>query len=638
VSVERHPEVPIVAPAVDMPSGHGVPCPKLRVGLVNMPFSSILYGSIQLGLLQAILAQRGFAATTHYLNLNFAARLGWDFHEFIAWRACRLLGEWLFARAAFGDRAPEARRYLELYADKLGPLAGFKRFLLRLREHEAPAFIEECLAVVPWGEYDVVGFGCVFEQNCAALALARRIKERYPGVITVFGGANVEDEMGLEYVRAIPWIDYAVIGEGDDVFPALLERVAARRDVGQLPGVAMRRDGVVRFAGRAPMVRDLDALPIPDYSDYFAAAARLRRPRPDGEFNIQVPFESARGCWWGAKHQCTFCGLNGATMAYRSKSPIRVLAEIDELARRYHVDTFGAVDNILDHRYVSEVFGALATQGKGYRFFYEVKANLTQEHLRTMARGGVRRVQPGIESLSTHILKLMRKGSTALQNVRFLKWAHYYDIDVLWNFLLGFPGERLEDYERQRAMIPSLRHLPPPDTVARIHLDRFSPYYDRAEELGIRGVSPDPAYACIYPADIDPKRIAYYFEYEAPDTVPFESHAPLHASIQEWREAWQADPPPELCYDWSAGRMEIRDSRQGTPEVHVLGGAVAQAYDFCGPTERGVDQIVTHLRQLGFGVDGAAVKRDLEVLTARRLMVQENDRYLGLALPATPDR
>src|SRR5438105_9598469 len=79
----------------------------LRVGLVMMPFGSARYPSMQLGLLQAILAQRGFAATTHYLNLHFAARIGWDLHEFFAWYAPRLSGEWLFACAAFGEDAPE---------------------------------------------------------------------------------------------------------------------------------------------------------------------------------------------------------------------------------------------------------------------------------------------------------------------------------------------------------------------------------------------------------------------------------------------------------------------------------------------------------------------------------------------------
>ena len=58
----------------------------------------------------------------------------------------------------------------------------------------------------------------MFVQNAAALALARLLKERHPQLITVFGGANFDGEMGLEYVRALPWIDYAVLGEADETF------------------------------------------------------------------------------------------------------------------------------------------------------------------------------------------------------------------------------------------------------------------------------------------------------------------------------------------------------------------------------------------------------------------------------------
>lgn len=628
-------------PVHSLPAGRASqsqPNRGLRIGLVTMPFGSTKYPSVQLGLLQAILARRGFQAKSHYLNLEFAARIGWDLHEHFAWYAPRLAGEWIFARAAFGDRSAEGRDYLAFYGDKLGPLKGFTKYLLKMREQDAPAFIEECLSSTRWDDYDVVGFGSVFEQNCAALALARRIKERHPQVITVFGGANFEDEMGLEYVRAIPWIDYAVIGEGDEAFPALLERLEAGENGAGLPGVAWCDDGALRFEGRAPMVRDLDALPTPDYADFFSTAAALRRPPLPPGFNVEIPFESARGCWWGAKHQCTFCGLNGATLTYRSKSPARVLEEIDELAQRHHLNGFGAVDNILDHRYVTALFGELAERKAGYQLFYEVKANLTRDQLRTLARGGMRRMQPGIESLSTHVLGLMRKGSTCLQNVRFLKWAHYYGIEVVWNLLLGFPGERIEDYERQLALVPLLRHLPPAVAVVAIHLDRFSPYYDCAEELGMVDVHPDPAYASVYPSDVDLARIAYYFSHRAPDTLPATAYAPLFESVQQWFEAWQEPKPPTLTYQWRGGGIEIRDGRQGDPErLYCFSGAAAEVYELCNTTDRSLARIIEHLRKGEPNIDESAVRRDLDRFLDAGLMLEEEGHYLSLALPIAPE-
>ncbi|MGH2587213.1 MAG: RiPP maturation radical SAM C-methyltransferase, partial [Dehalococcoidia bacterium] len=287
------------------------PAPAMRVALVNMPFASTRYGSIQLGLLQAILRRRGIPTTVHYLNLRFAQRIGWEPYEIICNHRWHSLGEWIFSRAAFTEGTRESQAFLEEFPDAVRQacesLDCTTDFLVDLREREAPAFIEECIEAVPWDRYDVVGFGSLFEQNCAALALARRIKERFPHLTIVFGGSNFEDEMGLEYVRTMPWIDYAVIGEGDEVFPTLLDRLAKGEHVLAMPGVACRGpDGVV-FGGRAPMVTDLDALPEPDYDDYFTTAAALPMPGLVFGGGVQMLFESGRGCWWGAKHHCTFC-------------------------------------------------------------------------------------------------------------------------------------------------------------------------------------------------------------------------------------------------------------------------------------------------------------------------------------------
>jgi len=63
-----------------------------------------------------------------------------------------------------------------------------------------------------------------------------------------------------------------------------------------------------------------------------------------------------------------------------------------------------------------------------------------------LARAWVDRIQPGIESLSTRILGLMNKGCTSIQSVHLLREALARGIDVVWNFLIGVPGEKLADY------------------------------------------------------------------------------------------------------------------------------------------------------------------------------------------------
>ncbi|MBV8137610.1 MAG: RiPP maturation radical SAM C-methyltransferase [Deltaproteobacteria bacterium] len=613
-------------------------CARPRVALVNMPFASSRYPSIQLGLLQAILARHNIAATTHYFNLRFGARLGWEVFEIFCRQTPRLLGDWLFARAAFGESAPDPRLYLDSYRFELEVFAArFGRglnYLERLRERDALSFVEECLDAVAWDEYDVVGFSSIFAQNTAALALARLLKSRYPRLITIFGGANFEDEMGIEYLRALPWIDYAVTGEGDVALPALLERIASRDATPEVPGVARRTGDRVSFGGRAPTVPDLDQLPDPDYADYFASADAIHLPARVLRHPVKLPYESARGCWWGAKHHCTFCGLNGMGMAYRSKSPARVLAGFAELAARYGIRDFVAVDNILDMHYVREVFGVLADRPREYSFFHEVKANLTREQLELLARGGVTSIQPGIESLNTRLLRLMRKGATAIQNVCLLKWAHYFGMEVLWNLLVGFPGECAEDYERQMAVLRLIPHLPPAHGGA-IELHRFSPYYSDAEALGIRNVRPDTAYGHVYPSVLDFDQIAYFFEFEAPDTLPHDAHQSLYQHILWWRRVWGRPRGPFLTYRRQGGQLTVSDGRQpgALPMVHTFDGPEALVHEFCGPTHRGVKHVVEDLVKHGVGADQASAQSALDRFTTLGLMLEEDGRYLSLALP-----
>ena len=419
--------------------------------LVTMPFMDADRPSIQLGLLKAIGQAQGFSVRTLHANLDFAAGVGVDYYRAL-WKPCgRMVGDWLFSVEAFGDDAPDpGGRLVEDFADELthlGPAPrGLADRLLTMRHRAVPAYLDALIETFPWQDVRIVGFSSTFQQNTASVALARRLKERYPHIVTVLGGANVDGDMGLELLRAAPCIDLAVIGEADDAFPRLLDTLAAGMDVAEVPGLARRVDGTVVATPPAPPLAQLDALPDPDYGEYFERAESVGLLPRESHRAVWIPFESARGCWWGAKHHCTFCGLNGTTMQFRSKSAPRVLEELQQQTRRYRSFLFESVDNILDMRYLRELFPALAASSTDYRLFFEVKANLTRAQLKAMAEGGVSHIQPGVESLSSNVLHLMRKGVRAAANVNVLRWAQHYGMHVAWNLLWGFPGETEKDY------------------------------------------------------------------------------------------------------------------------------------------------------------------------------------------------
>ena len=75
----------------------------------------------------------------------------------------------------------------------------------------------------------------------------------------------------------------------------------------------------VVYNGRAPNLSDMNKTPVPDFDEYFYARKRGGYEYHEDAQGVLLPIETARGCWWGVKNHCTFCGLNRAGMEFRSK-------------------------------------------------------------------------------------------------------------------------------------------------------------------------------------------------------------------------------------------------------------------------------------------------------------------------------
>jgi ribosomal peptide maturation radical SAM protein 1 len=267
--------------------------------------------------------------------------------------------------------------------------------------------------------------------------------------------------------------------------------------------------------------------------------------RPD---EIRLPYESSRGCWWGAKHHCTFCGLNALGIGYREKKPEKVLDEIGGLVATHPAATIVMVDNIMPFSYFETLIPELARRQPRLKLFYEQKANLSFARMQMLADAGVRWIQPGIEALDTSLLKLMRKGSSLRSNLDCLRFARGLAIHVSWNLLVDFPGDEDAPYEAMGRIVPYLFHLQPPSGVTPLSIERFSPYFDEAADFEIANIRPIADYELAFPgADLD--RLAYHFvgDYASayrrrPDLVEN-----LAAQVGLWQQVWEApDSVPVL--------------------------------------------------------------------------------------------
>jgi ribosomal peptide maturation radical SAM protein 1 len=583
--------------------------------------------SFGLSLLKAELEREGLACDVHYLNLHFAEMLGSQRYNRIGDSTAEaLMGEWVFAADLFGDRVASAD---EFFGKVLPPGVNVREEIadFLLARDVASIYLEECERLVPWQDYALVGFTSMFQQNIASLALARRLKIAHPQLQIAFGGANCEGDMGLALHRLFPFIDYVCSGEGDIALPVLARRVAQGIPVGDIAGIIRREDDqtVAPSIPGAP-VFDLDSLPEPDFDDFVDQRAAVKLEHLPG---LCALIETSRGCWWGQKSHCTFCGLNGSTLQFRVKSPERAIEEFASLAERYQPEIIEAVDNILDMRYFRDVLPRLVEMDLGVRVFYETKANLRRDQVRLAREAGIEQIQPGIESLNTHVLKLMRKGVTALQNIQLLRWCAEYMIEPGWNLIAGFPSEHAADYARQAEIAPLLSHLNPPLGVAPLRLDRFSPLFMAPAENGLENVRPADAYGLIYPfAERDLADLAYYFTFDYSDGRDPNAYL---TDLRREVEAWRAAAPHADLISLDLGEhLLIWDTRPvATRKEHRLWGVERAVYTACD-SARTLAEIEANLAQHAIS---DPIQPALNALIDAHLMLREDGRYLALAVP-----
>jgi ribosomal peptide maturation radical SAM protein 1 len=489
--------------------------------LVVPPFAEVYQANIACHLLQACAARRGFDVAVVYGNVIFAAMIGENEHSQLLRKRFRL--EHVFKAPAFGSHAPP-----DTALDNEPELRHAASFAGRWLDCMADII----RAVGP----RVVGCTCSFEQIASSVALLNRCKEIDPRIVTIIGGANCEGEMAEGILSLGARIDHVASGESEESFPLFLQHVLREK----------------RAAGRiidGTQCRDLDALPLPEYQEFFDQFEYFLGDGRPAATRLGLPHESSRGCWWGEKHHCTFCGLNGTGMAFRQKSADVLAAQLETLFARYPIRRVNMVDNIMPHKYFTSLLPRLRdTLPEGVTIFYEQKANISLQKARDLKNARISVIQPGIESLNTHILQCMDKGTTATQNIALLRYARSLGIGVNWNLLAGFPGDRRADYEEMLSLLDHIPHLEPPDEFGVLRLDRFSPYFNDPSRYGITNLRPRAAYFDVFPPHTAFDKLAYHFEgdyhcgaFEVMDVI-----REIGVKQEAWLRRWQGGARPSL--------------------------------------------------------------------------------------------
>jgi ribosomal peptide maturation radical SAM protein 1 len=609
----------------------------MRVALVVMPFAAADRPSLAVGLLQAALRQRQIECDSKYFNMTMQSLLGMETYCYLSHLAPPLVmaGQWAFSQVMYGQQHSCWESYMKEVLDDptWGMAEPFRQPIYDLIE-AAPLLLRLAYESNDWSRYDLVGFSCSFEQTMPALCLASLIRKHHPDVLLAVGGANFEQIMGRPYLEQYSFLDFVSTGEADRSFPQLCCNLRDLKE-GRIttlevpPGFVYRRNGEVHESPQSDAEPvQLEDLPTPSYEDFFRVAEKT------GQFSAReqwLPVEASRGCWWGEKNQCSFCGLNGEKLGYRNKSWQRVVAEARELSDRYGAVRIQYTDNSLGMGYFKDLIPHWAEQQEPTEKYFEIRANLNREQLQMLRQAGVSRVQPGIENLIDSTLQKMRKGVTAAQNLAVIRWSVEVGLVPLWNIIFGFPGEPLEGYKQTGELLRRITHLPPPAVIGPIRMDRFSPHFNQWQEYGFSYRRPVPAYRHVFPFEDEVlDRIAYYFDY---DHLQFADAVKACKRLTEqcypWQEKTCLEENGELALKSRQGSMVLVDTRfNRLPSTLRLTAAELALLVACdAPTSR-----EKALRSATGQATSSELSEALERLIKRSVVAEVGERLLTLAL------
>ena len=615
----------------------------MRIALINMPFANVQMPSIALtelkSRLEVIFGDR-VSVDVLYLNQEFAKSLGIEYYVYLNSSFASHnsgLGDWFFRQLAFPDIKDNSEAYFRRYFPyPTKQIESLKQFILTKRIGLA-RFVDSLVDKYRLDQCDIVGFTSMFMQNVASFAMARVLKERNPDIVTIMGGANCETPMGQEIIRNVKQIDFVFSGPGLLSLPQFVESCLEddNRNCHSIKGVFSKKNYIFQ-SGPDAIGEELN-IDVPIELNYDAFLQEFEKNFSNTEIKPVLLFETSRGCWWGERAHCTFCGLNGTSMAYRAMDSDRAVAQFQGLFKYSdRVSRLEAVDNILPKSYLRDVLPRIETP-PNICIFYEVKADLSEDDVGVLSKARVKSIQPGIESLATSTLKLMKKGTTCFQNLVLLKNCAKYEIEPTWNLLIGFPGEGADVYRKYIEDLPLLAHLPAPTGVYPVRFDRYSPYFVQAEHYKLE-LHPTDFYSMVYPfKDESLANMAYYFADTNLTSEYFLIMVRWIPKIREKIDLWNArranqrDFPPTLCFKQNGSGPIVYDTRSGQVIEHKIDNNIRHLLE-CMDRPRRIEDMAKELGHL----QDFDLARQVAWLQAKGLLFQEGDRFLSLVLPEEP--
>jgi radical SAM superfamily enzyme YgiQ (UPF0313 family) len=257
------------------------------------------------------------------------------------------------------------------------------------------------------GGYNVVCFSCYIWNITKTIYLAENIKKARPDVKILLGGPEVSYD-SIEFLRKHKYIDYIIVGEGEEVFKQFCQTYLASSEAyDKIKGLIYRLNGKI-YVNPPADLQNFENVTFP-YTSLLPADDRI------------VYYESVRGC----PFNCSYC-LSSIEKHVRPLPLERVKKELSFFILR-KVKQVKLIDRTFNYdiERCNRIVTYLIENDNGFtNFHFEICGELINEEfirLMGMARKGLFQVEIGIQSLNPLTLEAVRRTKNTgllLKNIR----------------------------------------------------------------------------------------------------------------------------------------------------------------------------------------------------------------------------
>jgi anaerobic magnesium-protoporphyrin IX monomethyl ester cyclase len=318
----------------------------------------------------------------------------------------------------------------------------------------------------------------------AAVWVSKLVKQLRPKLPIIFGGWH--PSLATRQTLREPFVDAIVRGQGELTLLELVQRIADGSDWHGVRGLSFKdADGELMDEPERP-VTNLNQLPPPAYHladpAIYAAVSGVR----------QLAYTSSIGC----PYQCNYCtDMVFYKRRFNAYTVDRVVSELSDLVPRYNIEHVPFFDSnfLVDRRRAVAIAKGIIAAGVKFQWDFQTSTDflslMSEDEVRLLAESGVHHIGFGTESASQEVLTLMNKRFQHVeQMVETARKTHLAGIHVVFNIILGYPGETESDRQKTfRVMSDIAKDYPNVSFSPNI----FTPYpgipiWPQLKDMGVR--------------------------------------------------------------------------------------------------------------------------------------------------------